>query len=175
MMPASPPCDGTAEGGYNVPNNPSNFTFENGIYCVTNFDVFRKKDIVLNNATLFVMDDDFDVGFQGGGGFAGTASNSGPLKGIYMFVAPSNTPCPRFTSNSTQVLEYRGNGNTGMTGMILAPTACIDFRGNSNGHATHSQVIGYNVSSNGNASLHIEYNPDENTKLPVPPEIQLTR
>jgi hypothetical protein len=174
MMPATPPCDGTATGGYNVPNNPSSFTFTDGIYCVSNFDAFRKEDIVLNNATLYVNDDNFDVGFQGGGGFTGSASTSGSLKGIYLFVAPSDTPCPRFTSNTTQVLEYRGNGAIGTVGMILAPTACIDFRGNSNGEAIHSQVIGYNVTSNGAAALLVQYDPNENTKLPVPPEIQLS-
>lgn len=84
MMPPTPPCDGTANGGINVPSNPSSFTFENGIYCVTNFDAFTKEDIVLNNATLYVKDEVFDVGFQGGGGFAGTASTSGSLKGIYL-------------------------------------------------------------------------------------------
>ena len=175
MMPASPPCDGTATGGYNVPANPSDFTFENGIYCVTNFDAFRKEDVVLNNATLYVVDDDFQVGFQGSGGFSGTASSSGGLAGIYLYVKPSSTPCPTYTSVKTQVLEYTGNGATGMTGMILAPTACIDFRGNSNGVATHSQIIGYNVSSNGTAALQIEYDPSENTKLPVPPQIELAQ
>ena len=55
----------------------------------------------------------------------------------------------------------------------LLTTACIDFRGNSNGAATHSQVIGYNVTSNGNASLQIHYDPEENAEAYVPPQIEL--
>jgi len=173
LMPPAPACDDTAEGGYNVASSPSSFTFTDGIYCVSNFDAFRQEDVVLDNATLYITDTDFDLKFAGHGGFSGSASDSGLYEGFYMIIAMSNSPCQRYQDKNVQSIEFRGNGATGVTGTILAPTACIDFRGNANGAATHSQVIGYNVTSNGNASLQIHYDPEENAEAYVPPQIEL--
>ncbi len=175
MMPPEPACDNTAEGGYVVPDNPSNFTFENGIYCVSDFDDFRQEEIVLNNATLYVTDTDFDLLFAGHGGFAGTASTSGVYKGYYLIVAMSTTPCQRFQDHGVQVMEFRGHATAGIVGTILAPTACLDFRGNSNGATTHSQIIANHVTSNGNSDLYVQYNADENGKAPIPPQIELAQ
>ena len=173
IMPPTPACDNTAEGGYVVPSSPSSFTFTNGVYCVSDFDAFRQEDIVLDNATLYITDTNFDVKFAGQGGFAGNATTSGTYAGYYMIIAMSDTPCQRYQDNNVQSIEFRGNGVAGVVGTILAPTACIDFRGNANGATTHSQVIGYNVTSNGNAELDIQYDPEENAEAFVPPQIEL--
>jgi hypothetical protein len=69
----------------------------------------------------------------------------------YLVVGMSATPCPTFTSQNAQVIVFRGNGLGDLYGTILAPSACIDYRGNSDGSAIHSQIIGYNVSANGTA------------------------
>jgi hypothetical protein len=175
LMPPTPACDNTPQGGYVVPSNPSSFTFSNGIYCVSNFDAFRQKDIVLNDATLYVTDTDFDLKFAGHGGFAGTAPASGPYKGYYLVVAISSTPCERYQDKGVQSIEFRGHGDVGIVGTILAPTACIDFRGNSNGQADRTQVIGYNVTSNGNADLNIIYDAGDNAGTPIKPKIALTK
>ncbi|GAB4426525.1 MAG: hypothetical protein Kow002_15820 [Anaerolineales bacterium] len=174
LMPPAPACDNTAAGGYVVPSSPSSFTFNDGIYCVSNFDAFRQQDIVLNNATLYVTDMTFDVKFAGHGGFAGTASTAGPYKGYFLIVAMNSTPCERYQSGP-QSIEFRGNGTSDVVGTFMAPTACIDFRGNSNGNHTRSQVVGYTVSSNGNADLYINYNAGDNAQTPKPPEIMLAK
>ena len=175
MMPPTPACDGTHDGGYIVPSNPSSFTFSNGIYCVGNFDAFTKEDIILNNATLYITDPVFDVKFAGSGGFSGTPSTSGDYVGYYMVVAMKSPPCPTFTSNKSQVIEFRGNGLTNLVGTILAPSACVDYRGNSSGMQTHSQIIGYNVTSNGNADVQLIYNENENRRQVTPPTLELTK
>ena len=173
LYPDPPPtCDGTLEGGFVVPSNPTSFTFTDGVYCVSNFDAFRQKDIYLQNATLYITDPSFDVKFAGHGGFAGYAPTSGPYEGFYMIVAMNDNPCERYQSGP-QSLEFRGNGTSDIVGTILAPTICIDFRGNSNGYQTRSQVIGYTVSSNGNASLYIDYDSDDNAFYLSPALIQL--
>ena len=172
FFPKTPTCDDTLEGGYLVPNNPTSFTFIDGVYCVSNFDTFNQKDIYLQNATLYITDPTFDVKFAGHGGFAGYAPIAGPYEGYYMIVAMNNNPCERY-QNGPQSLEFRGNGTSDIIGTILAPTICMDFRGNSNGYQTRSQIIGYTVSSNGNASLFIEYDSDENAFYWSPALIKL--
>ena len=177
MTPPQPPCDGTAEGGYVVPSNPSSFTFENGIYCVSNFDAFDGPTVILNNATLYVTDTDYDIKLNGNdGGFMGTAYNSGTgsiYDNYFIIIAPGNNTCPSFQSQD-QSFVLRGNGSVGITGTIWAPTACLDIRGNGLSDAFKSQIVAWNVSSNGNGTLNVNYNPDENAKEQVPPQIELS-
>jgi len=172
FYPETPICDGTLDGGYVVPSNPSSFTFRNGVYCVSNFDAFNRQDISLQNATLYITDPTFDVKFAGHGGFAGYAPTSGPYEGFYIIVARNNNPCERY-QDGPQSLELRGNGTSDIIGTILAPTICIDFRGNSNGHQTRSQIIGNTVTSNGSGSMEINYNSDENASYWSPAFLKL--
>jgi Flp pilus assembly protein TadG len=173
IMPPNP-CDGTP-GDVGLPPPASGSTFENGVYCISNLDAYDKKDIVLNNATLYVTDPTFDLKFAGGGGFYGTPTQNGVYANYYMVVAYNSTPCPRFTSNSTQVIEWRGNGAGTFSGTVLAPSACLDLRGNADQSAMHSQVIGYIVGSNGNAEVYVNYQADENHRQPVNPSITLLK
>ena len=179
MMPPVPACDDTAEGGYNVESlTPGHhagedFTFSDGIYCIDDFEILFQDNVIVDNATIYVTDKDFDVKFAAGHGFGGTATSSGPYKGYYLIIEMSNNPCERYQDHGSQSIELRGHSNIGIVGTIFAPTACIDFRGNSNGETTHSQVIGYNVTSNGNAEVSVSYDPEENAEAPIPPQIEL--
>ena len=178
IMPPNP-CDGTA-GDVGLPQpatSGGSVTLSNGVYCITDFDEYDGTDIILNNATLYVTDLDFDVKFAGGGGFQGSPTTTGIYSSYYMVVAYDPTPCEGFSDNGSQRLEYRGNGGIGDTlyGTVLAPSACIDFRGNANGEAVHSQIIGYNVSSNGEAGVTINYEEEENRRDPVYPNIELLK
>jgi Flp pilus assembly protein TadG len=173
IMPPNP-CDGTP-GDVGLQPPASGSTFMNGIYCISDLDKYDKKDIVLNNATLYVTDQTFDLKFAGSGGFYGTPTESGEYANYYMIVAMRATPCPRFTSNNTQVIEWRGNGAGTFYGTVLAPSACLDLRGNSDQSAMHSQVIGYIVGSNGTAEVYVRYDEDENHRRPVNPSITLLK
>ena len=159
-----------------LPSSPS----KNGIYCVNNFDAFDKQNIVLNNATLYVNDPVFDLKFAGKkgdavGGFSGTASTSGPYQGSFLVVAMSNTPSEKYQDKDSQSLVFRGNGTSDIVGTIMAPTICMDFRGNSNGHQTRSQIIGYTITSNGNGDVLLNFNADDVYKLSSPPMISLVK
>ena len=170
------PCDGTP-GDVGLPPPAKGSTFLNGVYCISDLDAYTQKDIVLQNATLYVTDQHFDLRFSGKGGLYGTATQGGDFDGYYM-VVPYNsalTPCPAFTSNNTQVIEWRGNGAGTFSWTILAPMACLDLRGNADQSAIHSQIIGYIVGSNGNANVYVSYDPDDNHQDPVYPAITLLR
>jgi hypothetical protein len=177
MMPENP-CDGTP-GDIGLPPPASGSTFSNGVYCISNMDVYDQMDITLNNATLYVTDTDFQLKFAGGGGFLGTPTKGGTYTGseeyddYYMIIAYDPTPCPTFTDNNSQVIEWRGNGGGTFHGTVLAPSACLDIRGNGNPSGMHTQLIGYNVGSNGDADVYINYVVDENHQDPVYPTISV--
>ena len=173
MMPPNP-CDGTAGDVGLVPSSGQT-TFSNGVYCISNMDALDSENIVLNNATLYVTDTDFNLKFAGGGGFSGTPTTSGTYANYYMIIAVASTPCPSFTSQNSQVINYRGNGSGALYGTILAPSACIDLRGNGATQDVHSQVIGYNVTSNGTADVYINYKEQENHLDPYEPTVTLRK
>lgn len=174
-------------------NTPSPIYFSDGIYCIDDMDgggggsYLSGHDIILDNATLYITDLDFSLTFAGGGGFAGTPTESGTYSSYSIIVARSPIPCPGTSgpgSNDAQVIDYRGGsggvlGTVGLYGTILAPTACIDMRGNA-GNGTdelviNSQIIANKVSSNGNAHITINYVDDQNRRDPIFPAIQLLK
>jgi putative Flp pilus-assembly TadE/G-like protein len=174
MMPPNP-CDHTV-GDVGIQPSPGQTTFTNGVYCISDMDAFDKKNIVLHNATLYVTDTNFNLMFAGSGGFSGDPTQEGTYSNYYMIIAMTNPPCPSFTSQNSQVINYRGNGSGALQGTILAPSACIDLRGNGQtANTINSQVIGYNVSANGDADVTIEYKQDENHRDPYVPFITLLK
>lgn len=171
MMPENP-CDGTP-GDVGLAPPASGSTFTNGIYCISDLDDYDQEDIHLDNATLYVTDTNFNLKFAGGGGFSGTATSSGDYEDYYMIIAYESDPCQDFNDHDAQVIQYRGNGSGSFQGTILAPSACIDLRGNGEASGLHTQIIGYIVSSNGNAEVYINYDAAENHQEPVYPTITL--
>jgi hypothetical protein len=89
-----------------------------------------------------------------------------------MVVEPAGF-CTKFSDNHAQVLEWKGNGEGSFYGTILAPTACLDLRGNASGEALHSQIIGWIVGSNGTADTYVNYKQEENHRIPIHPSISL--
>ena len=138
-------------------------------------DALDSKDIVLNNATLYVTDMVFSLKFAGGGGFNGTPTTSGPYAGYYLIVAYNPTPCPDYNANNVQTMVLRGNSGGTFSGTILAPSACIDIRGNGEPSGVQTQVISYNVTSNGNSEVYINYQANPNLVQPIQPSISLTK
>jgi Flp pilus assembly protein TadG len=180
IMPPNP-CtgsitDGVYEGGGIVPTGGQT-TFNNGVYCISDFDALDKKDTVLNNATLYVTDQEFKLKFAGGGSFSGTPSYTGPFSSLYIVVQPPEDVedyCTRFTDNNSQVFVYRGNSTGNLYGTVLAPSACLDVRGNGTG-TINGQLIGNAISSNGTADVFINYEVDENRRNPQNPTIDLVK
>ena len=181
LLPPIPPCDGTAyRGGDGLLHEESGFEnrgsvvahiddqFAAGLYCIQNAGGNIHDTITGTDVTFYIMDTSFTMKFNGGGGMTVQAPTSGPYKGIMMFSGITNTPC-------SQNIEFRGNGSGDNVGTIFMPSACIDARGNSGVAQNRTQIIGYTVSSNGTGDVVVNYNPDDNYKAPIPPQIELTR
>jgi Flp pilus assembly protein TadG len=176
-MPPNP-CDGTP-GDVGIWPSDYDPNFSNGVYCISNLDAYDSKDISLNNATLYVLDDDFSLKFAGGGGFFGMATKAGTYTGsddyadYYMVVEPAEF-CEKFSDNTNaQVIEWRGNGTGTFYGTVFAPSACLDLRGNGSAEGMHSQIIGWIVGSNGTADTYINYKKEENHQVPISPNISI--
>jgi hypothetical protein len=180
QMPPNP-CDHTAGDVGIFPSDPvgnADVEYSNGVYCISNFDTYDKLNINLVNATLYVTDPSFNVNFSGSGGFSGTPTTSGDFSSYYMVILPdpSDPTCDNFQSqNGDQVLRYVGNGLGALYGTVLAPGACVDLRGNGSSAALNSQIIGYTVSANGDATTSIDYNDKQNRRNPVYPSIELIK
>jgi len=177
MMPPNP-CTGAITsgryaGGGKVPSSGQT-TFTNDIFCISDFTTLDAH-IVLSNATLYVTDESFSARFNGGGntGFFGTGSTSGVYQGYYLII--KMLPTKAAADDCDQYFDFRGNGNLQMVGTILAPSTCVDYRGNSTGTSTHSQMIFYRFTGDGNSAIDITYQAAENHQDPVDPTISLLK
>jgi hypothetical protein len=176
IMPPNP-C---VSGGVGIadphpnPKKGSTITYSNGVYCISNLSDKDGVNIVLDNATLYVTEKKIDIKFAGKdkGGFSGTASQSGPYAGYYMIVHlyPDQT-CTK--KNEKPEIVYAGNGLGNLVGTVLAPSACIDVRGNSDNTAMDSQIIGHTILSMGTADFSVNFNAAQNAQQPLPPIIEL--
>jgi hypothetical protein len=184
-MPKNP-CTGNITsgryaGGGKVPTS-GQLTFSNDVFCLAEIDYFDSEEIVLSNATLYVTDMSFDLKFPGNdGGFSGTATQEGTYTGseeydgFFMVIARNTaSPCTSY-QHGPQTMVFRGNVGEDLTGTIFAPSACIDLRGTSDGNAMNSQIIAWIVSSNGDATLKVNYDEDDNHKDPVYPTISVLK
>jgi len=188
IMPRNP-CtgpitNGVYEGGGLVPS-AGQIIFTNGVYCIDDveglFGQTIHSDIKLTNATLYITDQSFDLKFAGGGanepGFVGTPTMTGEYSSLFVVVQPPaniSDWCSAFNDNNSQTLLYRGNGDGDSYGTVLAPSACVDLRGNA-GSAVHGQIVGNLVSANGNADAEIWYEVDSNYQPPQEPNITLVK
>jgi hypothetical protein len=81
-----------------------------------------------------------------------TAPTSGAFKGLLLYMPPTNSTG----------LTFNGNSGILTTGTILAPGATITINGNSGTTALSSQLIGWKVKINGNASTSITFSEGQN-------------
>lgn len=181
LLPPIPPCDGVAfrdtdgklheevgkEGRGSVVDHFED-DYAPGLYCITDADENTHGTVSGSGVTFYFLDTNFTLKFNGGGGMALQAPASGTYKGVLMFSNVTASPC-------TQNVEFRGNGTGDNVGTIFMPSACIDARGNSGASQNRSQIIGYQVSSNGTGDVTVNYSADDNYEIPVPPRIQLSQ
>lgn len=179
MLPRIPTCDGAAYTGIDGLLHPEANTdgsvvsgfdhkFGPGLYCIDNAGGNIHDEVTGTGVTFYVRDTSFTMKYNGGGSFAVQAPTSGEYAGVLMFSNITPTPC-------SQNFEFRGNGSAPIMGTIFLPSACINWLGNSNGNLSRSQLIGYDIYSNGTADIGINYNADDNYKANLPGEVQLTK
>jgi hypothetical protein len=184
ISPPIPPCTGVAtiSGGQvheqvGFENKGSVISglehdFAPGVYCIVGLSGMMTLHGATtgNGVTLYLKDtDNFTVKFTGNGGYVSiVAPTSGPYANLAIFSHVTATPC-------TQNFEFRGNGASANKGTIFLPSACIDWRGTSSGNDMRTQLIGYQVTSNGDASVAINFNPDDQYKIPIPNKLELIK
>jgi hypothetical protein len=186
-FPRRPACNGTAypSGGQWHPQvgadgsnvaflSNSDMEFAPGLYCVTNDNINIHGLISGTNVTFYMTSPNFSMTFNGGGAFGAPASapTSGEYDGVLIYLAP------QFDANGnlrqTQDLQLLGNGSGNITGTIIAPSASVIMRGNS-GSDFNTQIIAWDVTSNGTSEVNITYNPDDNYETTLPITLTLLR
>jgi hypothetical protein len=70
-------------------------------------------------------------------------------------------------------IHMNGGSETQYWGTLLAPSAQVVLNGGSAGGSLHMQMIALNFKNNGNGTLNITYNGDENAKAAPNPELLL--
>lgn len=187
FFPRQPACDGTAflSGGQWHPQvgvdgstvsflSNADMDFAPGLYCVTNDNINVHGEITGVNVTFYMPSSNFSMVFNGGGSFGAPASapTSGEYEGVLIYLAP------QFDGNGnliqTQDLQLLGNGNGDIVGTIISPSASVIMRGNS-GSDFNTQIIAYDVTSNGTSDVTITYNPDDNYEVTFPITLTLLR
>jgi hypothetical protein len=71
------------------------------------------------------------------------------------------------SSGNRGVITLVGNGNSTFTGTIYAPDSDIKVTGNSATAAFNTQLVGWNVNVDGNATLNVNFNDSLNFKRPA--------
>jgi Flp pilus assembly protein TadG len=193
MLPPIPTCTGTAytgaDGKVHVDSdaakaatgsvvNDIDHDFAPGLYCV---DIPSGMNTYSGctqgvGVTLYIRSDGpFTVKYKAATGcVAIQAPTTGAYAGIAIFshITPSSYNTP---PTCTQNFEFRGQGAMNNKGTIFLPSACIDWRGTSSGDNMKSQLIGFQVSSNGDADVAINYDPDDNYNILQPNVLELVK
>lgn len=138
-------------------------TLEPGLYVILGeWSFSNKTDLTGTGVTLYATCRSKDTpqvcGPNGTGGkLAGkngdmhlSAPTSGPLRGLTIV----------YDRENTAALDLQGNGNAVVNGTIYAPSATVDFPGNSSFTVNGGRLVAGRVSSNGNkASVTIHFQP----------------
>ncbi len=179
LFPRQPACNGTASysGGQWHPQagtdgsnaqfvaNSKTPDFAPGLYCITDSPGSFHDTITGTGVTFYITSQNFVLRLNGGGGIEASAPTSGEYKGVLMYLAPQVSGG---TLSSTQQIDLRGNGNGGIVGSIIAPSAAVTMFGNSGTGAIDSQIIAYHVDSGGNADITLTYQASANQNVSSP-------
>jgi hypothetical protein len=189
MLPPIPTCKGTATAGKDKVVHPDSnaslaetgsvwtkgfegYSFAPGLYCMKGPNKETIQSDVMGTGVTFYMMNGFDVKFNGkSGSFAVQAPDSGTYAGVLMFsdvMTPSSGSCP-------QNLEFRGNGSTPVKGTIFLPGACVNWLGTSSAAAADTQLVGWQIYTNGGGDAYFNYNADDNYQQHFPGQVGIVR
>jgi hypothetical protein len=155
--------DGTtmSSGSWNGDFPPPGVThLESGVYCLDH-GMHITGDLEGHNVIFKVTKG--EVRFNSSSNIILDAPNSGPNKGLLIFLP---------MENSSRVVLNGGSGSD-IRGTILAPASPILLKGMHSQMGFHSQIIGYTIEADGNSNIVINYVPENNYQSLSMPEIQL--
>ncbi len=139
-----------------------------GNYCVHKVLKATNQVVLLEGYDVFIyIEPGGDFSLQGGEAHL-DPPNSGPYKGMLIYVAPD------FSGSPTNCI-INGNSNDSFEGTIYAPYCNLNINGTSGPTGYSSQIIAYTVALSGTNTLNISYDPNKNAEDRLPAETGLIR
>ena len=133
-----------------------------GAYCISG-DIMVKGNLSGSNVVLVA--EGGSVHFSAGAQIDLQAPQSGPFKGLLLYVPIDNH----------KMVVLNAGENSKISGTILAPASLIRITGNDSNYGFHSQIIGYRVELDGNSLVFVKYFDDQNYDALNNPEVQITQ
>jgi Flp pilus assembly protein TadG len=190
---ASPSGGGTIQPGSYTSLDSGNhaLTLLPGIYCLTGGSLHSKGNVTGTGVMIYLVDTPAKIDFSGQGTINLTAPAAGtstatPAEpggctgntdtsqvickylGIVVYKLNGANTC----SNSDHEIDFTGQANMTVTGLLYAPLSFVRYGGSQNASLTmEGQTIAGCVKFNGNGNINIVYEP-KNTYSP-PPSVRL--
>lgn len=187
LFPRQPACNGMASksGGQWHPQSgkdgskvylSGDMDFAPGLYCIMDSTIGPYHgQLTGTEVTFYVPSLTFKLKFNGSGNSFNATAPTDPdneYRGVLFFMAPEVDANGNLLNH--QELDLRGNGSQDTVGSIIAPSADVTMYGNSSSDALiNSQIIAYQVDSQGTADIHITYDDDDNFKKLIPISLTL--
>lgn len=166
------PLGSYSKSGNNVTVNPGYYTsfppitknsyiitMTAGVYCIDGSVHWTNgsfASLTGSNITFYITaGNEFDMS---GGVLNLSAPTSGTYSG-YLIILDGN-------KNSIQTCSINGGADGTVTGTIFSPFCNITINGSSGTNSFSAQVIGYDVTLNGDNTLNLTYDPGKNGKNP---------
>jgi Flp pilus assembly protein TadG len=156
---------GTWTGAF--PPNKANTILQSGVYCVEagnqNFSLNANETITGENVTIYLISG--GVTFNGQATVRLDAPDSGPYKGLLLYLPPTNS----------KPVSINGGGNSKIVGTILAPSSECNVLGGGGQDGLQTQLTCNTIKLGGGGNVNIVYNSENQYHPPVPPTIELTK
>lgn len=150
-------------GNWSGPFPPAQVTqLESGVYCVNGDFKLNANDELFGHDVVISMESG-GVTWNGGATIRLDAPESGPFKGLLLYMPLSNS----------SDIKINGDSDSSFAGTILAPASPIQINGTGGADGFHCQVVGYTVDISGTSDMDIRYNDSENYDIPTQQSLEI--
>jgi hypothetical protein len=152
------------------PGNKKHTILQSGVYCISannqSFSMQGGKTIFGQNVTINMISGSVK---WTGGEMRLDAPDSGPYKGLLLYVQPPPPP------SKGETVDIAGGGNSKIVGTILAPRSECTVLGSGGQAGLETQLTCWEIKFGGNGTVIISYDPDLQYHPPIPPTIEHTK
>jgi Flp pilus assembly protein TadG len=136
---------------------------ESGVYCVNSGNFRLNASDYLEGHDVVIWMNSGDVRWNGGATVKLYAPDTGPYKGLLLYMPITNT----------NEIVINGNSDSEFIGTFLAPAAPISINGTGGATGLSGQVIGYTVDLGGTSGINIHYDNSNTWEALTTPSIDL--
>jgi len=136
---------------------------ESGVYCINSGNFRLNASDYLEGHGVFFWVNSGDVRWNGGATVKLYAPETGPYKGLLLYLPVTN--------NNEIVIN--GNSDSEFEGTFLAPASDITINGTGSANGLNGQVIGYTVDLGGTSGIQINYDDSKTYDAQTSPSIEL--